>query len=50
MKSNMKENIAFWYKHDIWTLTMVRNAVEKKVINAKDYEKITGQVYGDEVI
>ena len=45
MKLTMKENITFWYKHGIWTLTMVRNAVEKKVINAEDYEEITGNVY-----
>ena len=47
MKLTMKENITFWYKHGIWTLTMVRNAVEKKVINAEDYEEITGKVYSD---
>lgn len=49
MKSNIKENIAFWYKYSIWTLVMVHNAVEKKVISAKDYEEITGRVYSDEV-
>ena len=47
MKLTIKENITFWYKHGIWTLAMVRNAVEKKVINAEDYEEITGKVYSD---
>ena len=41
----MKEKIAFWYKHGIWTLDMVRDAVTKKKINADDFKEITGEEY-----
>jgi hypothetical protein len=36
----MKDKIAFWYKHKIWTKEMVRNAVEKGIITEDDYNKI----------
>lgn len=38
----MKEKIAFWYKHHIWTETMVMNAVDKRVITAEDAAEILG--------
>lgn len=40
----MKEKIKKWYPK-LWTLDMVKNAVEKGVITADDYEEITGEVY-----
>lgn len=39
----MKERIAKWYKQGLWTIKMVRNAVEKGVISAADYKEITGE-------
>jgi hypothetical protein len=41
----MKGKIAFWYKHGFWTLDMVRDAVEKKKINADEFKEITGKEY-----
>lgn len=41
----MKEKIERWYKQGLWTLEMVRNAVEKGVITADEYEEITGEAY-----
>lgn len=41
----MKEKIAFWYKHGIWTMEMVRDAVEKKKISADEFKEITGKEY-----
>lgn len=41
----MKNRIEKWYKQGLWTLDMVKNAVEKGVITADDYEEITGEVY-----
>lgn len=41
----MKAKIAKWYKQGLWTKTMVKNAVVKKIITAEDYEQITGEVY-----
>ena len=41
----MKEKISFWYKTGLWTLEMVRSAVEKKKISAKDFKEITGQAF-----
>ena len=43
----MKEKIAMWYKHKIWTKSKVANAVKKNVITPEDYEEITGEVYVD---
>lgn len=40
----MKEKIMKWYPK-LWTLEMVRNAVEKGVIKAEDYKEITGEEY-----
>ena len=40
----MKEKIMKWYP-TLWTLDMVRNAVEKGVITADDYKEITGEEY-----
>ena len=41
----MKKKIAFWYKHGIWTLDMVRDAVGKKKISADEFKEITGEEY-----
>lgn len=41
----MKEKIAFWYKHKMWTLEMVKNAVKKSVITEEEYADITGKTY-----
>lgn len=41
----MKDKIAFWFRNGIWSETMVRNAVVKKVISVDDYKEITGQEY-----
>lgn len=38
----MKNKIAKWYRQGLWTVEMVANAVEKRVITADDYEEITG--------
>lgn len=40
----MKEKIMKWYP-ELWTLEMVRNAVEKGVITTTEYSEITGKVY-----
>lgn len=40
-----KNKIAKFYKMGLWTKKMVADAVEKKVITAKDYEEITGEMY-----
>ena len=41
----MKAMITKWYKQGLWSLTQVRNAVEKKVITADDFKEITGEEY-----
>lgn len=41
----MKEKIAWWYKHGLWTMAMVSNAVEKGILTSEEYEEITGEVY-----
>lgn len=41
----MKGKIAKWYKQGLWTAGMVREAAEKGVITATDYEEITGESY-----
>ena len=43
----MKEKIAMWYKHGLWSKTQVANAVRKGVITAADYLDITGEMYTD---
>lgn len=40
----MKEKIKKWYPK-LWTLEMVKNAVEKGVITEEEYKEITGEVY-----
>lgn len=40
----MKEKIKKWYPK-LWSLEMVRNAVEMGVITADDYKEITGEEY-----
>lgn len=39
----MKEKIAFWYRHGLWTEAMVKTAVEKGVISEADYKEIVGK-------
>lgn len=41
----MKEKIARWYTHGLWTADMVHNAVKKGILSAQDYEEITGEKY-----
>ena len=41
----MKDKIARWFKQGLWTVEMVRNAVEKGVITEGDFQEITGQTY-----
>lgn len=41
----MKEKIAKWYTQGLWTLSMVKDAVEKGVIKEVDFEEITGKDY-----
>ena len=40
----MKEKIKKWYPK-LWSLEMVRDAVEKGVITAAEYKEITGEEY-----
>lgn len=39
----MFEKIKKWYKQDLWTKTMVANAVKKGVITTDQYKLITGE-------
>ena len=39
----MREKIKTWYKQGLWTLNMVRNAVEKGVLTPEDYKDCTGE-------
>ena len=41
----MKEKIARWYKQGLWSVNMVRNAVEKGVITEVDFYEITGEAF-----
>jgi len=41
----VKNRIEKWYKQGLWTLDMVKNAVEKGVITEEDYKEITGEEY-----
>lgn len=41
----MEEKIARWYAQGLWTADMVRNAVKKGILSARDYEEITGESY-----
>lgn len=44
----MKNKIEKWYKQGLWSDAMVRDAVEKGIITAEDYETITGNAYAEE--
>ena len=44
----MKEKIARWYAKGLWTAGMVRSAVKKGILSARDYEEITGEKYADD--
>lgn len=39
----MKEKIAYWYRHGLWTGAMVKMALEKGVISEADYKEIIGE-------
>lgn len=41
----MFAKIKRWYEKGLWTEAMVRNAVEKGVITAEQFEEITGIPY-----
>ena len=43
----MFAKIKRWYEKGLWTEAMVRNAVEKGVITAEQFEEITGIPYGE---
>ena len=36
----MKDKIALWYAQGLWTLNMVQNAVEKKVLTQDEADEI----------
>lgn len=38
----MFDKIKKWYKQGLWTVDMVRNAVEKGVITEEQFKEITG--------
>ena len=37
------EKVKAWYEAGVWTLDMVRNAVEKGRISAEEFAEITGE-------
>lgn len=37
-----------WYKQDLWSKSMVADAVKKGKITADDYREITGEEYAAE--
>lgn len=39
----MKDKIAKWYKQGLWTVDMVKNAVNKGVITEEEYNEIVGK-------
>ena len=41
----MFDDISKWYKQHLWTLIMVKNAVEKNIIAIDEFTMITGEVY-----
>lgn len=41
----MKEKIMKWYNQGLWTVDMVKNAVDKGVITAEDFVEITDKEY-----
>ena len=41
----MKEKISKWHSQGLWTVKMVRDAVEKGKITADDFAEITGEKY-----
>lgn len=43
----MKEKIKAWYKFDLWTKKMVREAVVKTVLTAAEYQEIIGEEYSE---
>lgn len=43
----MKEKIMKWYDQGLWTLKMVKNAVNKGKITPDDYYDITGEAYSE---
>lgn len=41
----MYDKINKWYKQNLWTLEMVRNAVTKGVITPEQFKEITGETF-----
>lgn len=41
----MFERIKKWYKQGLWTIEMVRNAVEKGAITEEQFKEIVGKIY-----
>ena len=41
----MFEKIKKWYKQGLWTVQMVQNAVDKRIITKEQYTEITGLNY-----
>lgn len=39
----MKEKIAYWYSHGLWTAAMVQNAVTKGVLTETEAAEILGR-------
>ena len=39
----MKDKITKWYKQGLWTEEMVRNAVNKGILNEEDFKDIVGE-------
>ncbi len=44
----MYEKIEKWYKQGLWTAAMMRAAVEKGVITAEQFQRITGEACKEE--
>lgn len=43
--SKIAEKIAYWYRHNIWKLYMVKNACKSSIITPAEYKEITGEDY-----
>lgn len=41
----MFEKIKKWYKQNLWSIDMVKNAVDKGIITKEQYTEITGKEY-----
>lgn len=45
MHSKMFDDIMEYYRHGLWTINQVRNAVVKNKITEEEFQEITGQDY-----